>query len=328
MNELVTIGIPTYSRLDYLKESVSSALAQTYSNIEVVITQNPHPDSSVTEAIAAWCREMADQNAKVRYDLNPRNLGQSANFNAAADAARGEYLMLIGDDDRLLPDCVEARLRVAQSKPQVVFSNYYLIGPGGERLPEATDALTRRRRRDRLPPGELANPEMWAWQRSVVLEAALIQTSAFQRLRFREDHDCPDTEFFILLARGGGRFVFTPEYVSEVRLHIRSSNTAGLRTHQLVGYLLPIQVSAEVEPYKRELLNLLTPHAISLCMLDGDVELARRILDSPYYPGSERRRLRGIVQRSCASLPEPLGRSVYQVIHRAKNSQRLRRYSS
>ena len=45
----VTIGIPTYNRLNYLKEAVSSALAQTYPNIEILISQNPHQERVVQE---------------------------------------------------------------------------------------------------------------------------------------------------------------------------------------------------------------------------------------------------------------------------------------
>jgi glycosyltransferase involved in cell wall biosynthesis len=324
VNELVTIGIPTYSRLTYLKEAVASAMAQTYRNIEVVISQNPHPDRSVTEAIAAWCRELAQRHSNVRHHLNPTDVGPPANFNAAADAARGEYLLMIGDDDRLLPNCVEQRLHLARSSREVVFSNYYLIDALGERLVHETDQLAKRRGRDRLPAGELVTPEAAAWQRSVVLEASMIHTKTFQQMRFREDHDCPDTAFFILLARQGGRFVFTPEYLSEVRLHQQSNNTAGLRPHGLVAQLLALAVDAEVEPYKQDLMGLLMPHAISCCMVEGDVRLAREFLDSAYYPRAERRRLRGVVQRSCATMPTGIACTLYRAIHRAKNSQRLR----
>jgi hypothetical protein len=324
VKDLVTIGIPTYSRLTYLQEAVASAMAQTYRNIEVVISQNPHPDPGVTKAIGAWCREVAQQHPNIRHHLNPSNVGPPANFNAAADAARGEYLLLIGDDDRLLPTCVERRLRLARSSPEVVFSNYYLIDARGQRLVDDTDQLAKRRGRDRLPAGDLANAEVAAWQRSMVLEASMIRTKTFQQMRFREDHDCPDTEFFILLARRGGRFVFTPEYLSEVRLHQQSNNTAGLRPHGLVAQLLALPVDAEVESYKQALLGLLMPHAISCCMLEGDIQLAREFLLSAYYPRAERRRLRGVVQRSCATMPTGIARVLYRMIHRAKNSQRLR----
>ena len=48
----VTIGIPTYDRLHYLREAVASALAQTYPNIEILISQNPHRDRHIREEIA------------------------------------------------------------------------------------------------------------------------------------------------------------------------------------------------------------------------------------------------------------------------------------
>ena len=41
---------------------------------------------------------------RLTYRRNERNLGMCGNFNALADAARGEFFVAIGDDDRLLPE--------------------------------------------------------------------------------------------------------------------------------------------------------------------------------------------------------------------------------
>ena len=103
----MTIGIPTYSRLPYLKESTGSALAQTYPNLEILISQNPHPNPVVRKQIEGYCRELANRDSRVRYQLLPRDIGPPANFNAIADAASGEFLMMIGDDDRFLPNAIE-----------------------------------------------------------------------------------------------------------------------------------------------------------------------------------------------------------------------------
>src|SRR5918911_1825747 len=114
---LVSIAIPTFNRLDYLKEAVASALAQTYERVEVLIG-----DDGREEAIRAWGEEIARRDARVRYRRNPYNLGLAGNWNALADAARGEFLVIIGDDDRLLPEFVETLIDVIQSTAaQVAF---------------------------------------------------------------------------------------------------------------------------------------------------------------------------------------------------------------
>src|SRR4028119_21670 len=126
MNQLVTIAIPTYSRLNYLKEAVASALAQTYPNIEVLIGQDPGKDG-LDESIRSWSQTLVSQNSKVRYQWNSHNLGLAGNWNALADSAQGEYLVIIGDDDRLLPNFVERLLTAIELDGRVAFSNHYII---------------------------------------------------------------------------------------------------------------------------------------------------------------------------------------------------------
>jgi glycosyltransferase involved in cell wall biosynthesis len=99
---LVTIAIPTYDRLEYLKEAVASARAQTYCDIEVLIG-----DDGTSKAIKAWAESVTSIDSRVRYQRNERKLGLAGNWNTLADAARGEFIVIIGDDDRLLPNFVE-----------------------------------------------------------------------------------------------------------------------------------------------------------------------------------------------------------------------------
>ena len=77
---LVSIAIPTYDRLQYLKEAVASALSQTYERVEVIIG-----DDGPTNSIRAWCETVAMRDARVRYRRNARNLGLAGNWNALAD---------------------------------------------------------------------------------------------------------------------------------------------------------------------------------------------------------------------------------------------------
>lgn len=318
MDKLVTIGIPTYNRLHYLKEAVESALAQTYPNIEIIISQNPYKDESITQSISTWCQALARQNPKVRYQLNPRNLGSPANFNAIADAARGEYLAFIGDDDRLLPNCVEKLLKAMQPDTNLAFSNHYFINSEGKRMEKESDECTQKYGRDRLSPGEIPNSKIAAWQASVSFFACLTRTEDFQRIRFRENIGTPDWEFFILLAQEGGRFVFIPDNLSEIRRHDQTSTVAGLHFEMLVPYILPIPVGCEVEPYKRKLLSPLMIEAVSSCLLDKNIEQAKEYIHNDYYP---RKSLKGQIQNLCTILPTELGHGLYKLLYFARRNK-------
>lgn len=320
MNSLITIAIPTYKRLNYLKEAVHSALAQTYANIEVLIGQDPTPQG-LDESIQTWSQVLAAQNSKVRYQFNFHNLGLAGNWNALADAAGGKYLVMIGDDDRLLPDFVENLVKVIQAETQVAFSNHYVIDSQGNRLEAESTQLTQNYHRDRLPAGEVMNPEILVWQNAVPMSAALVRTDEIQRLRFKDDLNTPEIELFIRLAQDGGQFVFLPEYLAEYRIHEQAATASGLRVDKLVAYLLPMKVSAEVEPYKQALLSQMMVTGVSRCLMQGEIDQARAFISSQYYPSLQAvKNIRYLLQKLCTGLPGKLGSELYKLIHWVKGA--------
>ena len=151
MTPLVSIIIPTFDRPRFLKEAIEAALAQTHPNIEVLVFDNGTLDETL-----AVVEEIARLDSRLIFRRHERNIGMSANFNALAAAARGEFLVAIGDDDRLLPDFV-ARL-VAEMTPEVnvVFCNHYLIDAGGRRLEEDSRAYNRP-----VPDAKCSQPVFW-----------------------------------------------------------------------------------------------------------------------------------------------------------------------
>lgn len=316
MRPLVTIAIPTFSRLHYLKEAVESALSQTYENIEVIIGNDGQ-----SRSIQAWGEEIASREPKIRYQHNERNLGLAGNWNALADAARGEFLVIIGDDDRLLPDFVSKLVDAILPDKSVAFSNLRLIDGDGNRMQAETIQHTRSYRRDTLPSGEIANAEAVVWQNSVPISASLVRASDVRRLRFKEDLNTPEIELFIRMAQEQGRFVFVPDYLCEYRVHPHSETAIGLRGERLAEYLLEIPVASDIEPYKREFMASLLINSVSRCLKHGEWSRARRLLNSEYYPGLKFARLRTskyllrrTVQELCASLPESIGRPAYMLL--------------
>lgn len=302
----VTLGIPTYSRLHYLKESAESALSQAYPNLEILISQNPHPNQTIRENIADYCRELAAKDSRVRYQLLPRDLGSPANFNAIADRARGEYLMMIGDDDRYLPDAVQRLASALAPETVLVFGKRYIIDSAGKRSVNNPETQP-----GGLPPppaGRLANPEPWAWQQAMVTETSLIRTRDFRRLRFRENVDIPDIEFFILLARERGEFIFINDYVTEMRFQPDSTTGRGLvHYRELTDLLAPLPVTEEVQSDKAKKLELLTYLGTVRSVSTGEVYHARRLLKSQYFPNDRC----ALVTRLCAALPAKLAAPTY-----------------
>ena len=96
---LVSIVIPS-SNPRYFAECLDSALAQTYGNVEIVVS-----DDCDTNAIGALVRERANR-GDVRYVKNPVRLRTRRNYEQCVALARGEYVKFLNDDDVLAPECV------------------------------------------------------------------------------------------------------------------------------------------------------------------------------------------------------------------------------
>ena len=112
MSPLVTIAIPAYKAI-YLRESIASALSQTYSNIEVVVVNDQSP-----EDIDAVVQSFHDP--RLRYYVNEHNLGAkdpSANWNECLRHANGDYFCLLCDDDLYSPTFVEELMQLSERHP-------------------------------------------------------------------------------------------------------------------------------------------------------------------------------------------------------------------
>lgn len=104
---LVTIGIPTYNRANgYLREALDSALAQTYPNLEIVVSDNGSTDN--TESVV---RSYADP--RIRYCRQQPPVTPNDNFNFCLQQANGAYFLLLHDDDKIDPDFIETCLQAA-----------------------------------------------------------------------------------------------------------------------------------------------------------------------------------------------------------------------
>jgi len=91
---LVSVIVPTFNRLSYLKKAVASALGQSYKNIELIIMDNAsHNDTE------KWCLELEKNETRVRYVRNSKNLGMIGNWNEGLGEADGKYVSILMDDD-------------------------------------------------------------------------------------------------------------------------------------------------------------------------------------------------------------------------------------
>jgi glycosyltransferase involved in cell wall biosynthesis len=116
MQQLVTVGIPVYKRLDTLSLALRSVAAQHYDAIELVIADDGQNGEKLHTLIK--------QHYPKPYVLvqNPMNLGVAGNFNRLLNAASGKYFVLLCDDDELSPDMVSELANLLEANPQAALA--------------------------------------------------------------------------------------------------------------------------------------------------------------------------------------------------------------
>ena len=98
-NYALTIAIPTYNRLEKLKICLKRLMEQKkIEQIEIIVSDN---DS--TDGTGEYMTELVKKAENIHYYRNTENVGPDKNFLNCFDKAVGEYVLLLGDDDFLLP---------------------------------------------------------------------------------------------------------------------------------------------------------------------------------------------------------------------------------
>tara|TARA_R110000850_G_scaffold264954_2_gene394285 strand:- start:2489 stop:3364 length:876 start_codon:yes stop_codon:yes gene_type:complete len=108
----VSVVTPTYNRARFLPDAVSSVLAQTYGDFELIILDDGSSDDT-REVLEPF---LADR--RVRY-FYQKNQGQSHARNHALDQAAGEFIAFLDSDDLWEPSKLEKQLAVFKSNPNV-----------------------------------------------------------------------------------------------------------------------------------------------------------------------------------------------------------------
>ena len=106
---LVSIGMPVRNGQKYIREALDSLLAQTLTDLEIVICDNNSTDT--TEAI---CREYQARDSRVRYFRNERDLGPAGNHNRCFAHSTGFYFKWHAHDDLCEPTYLEKCVAVLE----------------------------------------------------------------------------------------------------------------------------------------------------------------------------------------------------------------------
>jgi glycosyltransferase involved in cell wall biosynthesis len=219
MNPKFSIAIPVYNRPDYLRQAIRSALGQTTSDFEIIVS-----DDCSTDDLSSVVSSFGDP--RISYYRSTGNLGAARNHQLSVSLSRGEYIVNLHSDDLLLPTYLEVAGRALDEcgEAAAVYSAMtYLVGPDIEGY-------------YKMPRLRFANRETYTqnpWLEKfhrIAPTCCLFRRSSFDKLggyrtflRFVYDWDL----YFRFMTAGEG-VLFLPEILSIYRKHEQQASEVAL----------------------------------------------------------------------------------------------------
>ncbi len=210
----VSVLMPVYNAERYVAQAVESVLAQTLTDLELVVL-----DDGSTDRSAEILRCLAASDARVRL-YRRENRGLIATRNELVGHARSEYCALLDADDLALPERLAMQLAYLETHPEcvVVGSRVLLIDCDGDPLCQWVDALSHEEVTDSLLHGRghhLYNP-------AVMLRRSAVEAVGGYREGFAP---AEDLDLFLRLAERGA-LVNLPQVLTHYRQHLASEGYA------------------------------------------------------------------------------------------------------
>ena len=206
-----TVIVAAWRAEDTLARSVHSALAQETCPLEVIVVDDASPDGT-----ARIARDLMREDPRVRVLGLERNGGPAAARNAAIEAARGDWLVILDSDDQMRPDRLSRMIAFAErAGADCVYDDLQPVDPDGRALGPS-----------HLADLHIAAPQRWSLERFLAGCRArpgqpalgylkpVLRRSFLMRHGVRYDPDLRNGEDFHLVAEVlalGGVLWFLPE---------------------------------------------------------------------------------------------------------------------
>lgn len=133
----VSICIPAYKRVNYLERLLKSIASQSYTNFDVIITDDSGEDTAVEKFI-----NNAQFNYKIHYVKNKASLGSPMNWLAAISIADNEWIKIMHDDDYFTSSTsLHQFVEKIPEGADCIFSGYNAVYDNGETVDMTTSAF-------------------------------------------------------------------------------------------------------------------------------------------------------------------------------------------
>jgi glycosyltransferase involved in cell wall biosynthesis len=215
---LVSVICLCYNHENYIREAVESVLAQTYSNIEIIIV-----DDLSTDASRGVIMRIVGDHPSIKYLPLDKNHGNCAAFNRGLALAHGEYIVDLATDDVMLPERIEKQVAALQKLDHswgVVFTDVLYIDHDSQPLFQHYPYLLEKQLIKQVPQGDIYRELISTY--FISAPSMLVRRKVFEQLNgYDETLAYEDFDFWIRSSRIF-KYAFLNEPLTRVRKTSRS----------------------------------------------------------------------------------------------------------
>lgn len=127
---LVSVIMPAYSSERFIGDAISSVLAQTVTDWELIVIDDGSRDRTV-EIVSDY----AKKDPRIHLMVNEKNMGAGNTRNRGLDVCRGEYVALLDSDDYWQPQMLEKMIaRARETQADILYCSYAIVDENGRKL--------------------------------------------------------------------------------------------------------------------------------------------------------------------------------------------------
>jgi glycosyltransferase involved in cell wall biosynthesis len=291
MDDLISVCIPAFNRPKLLLEAVESCFAQAHRPLEILVGDDS-PDDATATAVNGI---VPPSGVAIRYVHNASSLGQAGNVNTLFGAARGPRLVLLHDDDALLPGGLDLLIRAWDAHDDVaaVYGKQQYVDDARAVLAQRTEAANRHFCKTAEWQGAQESAFMAGLRQQFPNNGYLVRAELARSVGYRSREEIGgfvvDFDFGIRLglAAEPAKFVYVDAFTSMYRVHLDSVSWSGREAfdvHLLYESLLRMEVPGRYKAACRNVYERLAMQAFRTYLHDGNRLAALRVYLSPNYP--------------------------------------------
>ena len=279
-----------------MREAIASCVSQTYRPLELLVGDDSE-DNASTKVIDAI---KADGGVTLCYQRNRPPLGQAGNINGLFERASGARIVLLHDDDLLLPDAITRLSDCWSNRPALTaaFGKQYIISATGEVSQSDSEYLNNFffRTADKAGPQDSALES--ALLQQFPNDGFMIRSDIAKRVRLRdraEVGDAVDFDFGIRVALEGEGFYFVDKYTCKYRYTPGSIHPTAATVEYMFPIIERLEVPKTAERARTLALKRMAPFYVKYLALRRKRSEALRVLFSEHFDRHLRHSAKGLI---------------------------------